>query len=103
MEKWACILLVEEVQIMFKNTDKSKTFIDKIFLNPTEERMSQQNQRIGAFSDFPAAYCLPSFLTPRPPHRPSLLLTRHKCPVLSITRVPPSEQAQTQTWGSEDI
>lgn len=40
MEKWACILLVEEVQIMFKNTDKSKTFIDKIFLNPTEERMS---------------------------------------------------------------
>lgn len=45
-EKMVYILLVEQVQMMFKNKDKSKIITDKIFLSSrNRERISLQKQR----------------------------------------------------------
>ena len=58
-------------------TDKSKIVTDKIFLSPTNrDKFSTKSKKtIRAFSNFPVACQLPSYLTSSPPHRPFLLLT----------------------------
>lgn len=79
------ILLVDEVEIMFKNTDKSKS----------EETMMV----LSAFQQLP----LSSLLTPGRSPRPSLL-PKSDTGALVFSATPAlSQKLQTETWGPDEI